>query len=115
ERDNSGEITENDGFSVVAAIRITQPFSTPGNRASCCALVNRWISSRNNTVETPYRSRAERAASITSRTSFTPAFTADSSTNLRPELCAIACARVVFPVPGGPHRITETEPWVSEF
>ena len=32
ERDSSGEITENDGFSVVAAIRMTQPFSTPGQQ-----------------------------------------------------------------------------------
>ncbi len=59
-------MTENDGFSVVAATRMTQPFSTPGSRASCCALVNRWISSRNSTVETPYRSRVASASSITS-------------------------------------------------
>ncbi|MNY76657.1 hypothetical protein D3C86_2163110 [compost metagenome] len=53
ERDSSGEMTENDGFSVVAAIRITQPFSTPGRRASCCAFVKRWISSRNRIVVCP--------------------------------------------------------------
>ncbi len=53
DRESNGEMTENEGFSVVAATRMTQPFSTPGSRASCCALVNRWISSRNNTVETP--------------------------------------------------------------
>ncbi|MDF2667398.1 MAG: hypothetical protein K0R81_3248, partial [Microbacterium sp.] len=29
-------MTENEGFSVVAAIRTTQPFSTPGRSASCC-------------------------------------------------------------------------------
>jgi hypothetical protein len=53
DRDSSGEITENDGFSVVAAIRITQPFSTPGSSASCCALVKRWISSRKRIVDWP--------------------------------------------------------------
>ena len=57
ERDSSGEMIENDGFSVVAAMRMTQRFSTPGSRASCWALVKRWISSRNRTVWRPYRSR----------------------------------------------------------
>ena len=32
DRDSSGEITENEGFSVVAAISTTQPFSTPGQQ-----------------------------------------------------------------------------------
>ncbi len=110
DRDSSGEMTENDGFSVVAAIRMIQPFSTPGSSASCWAFENRWISSRNSTVVTPYRSRCDSACSSTLRTSATPAFTADSSTKLRPELCATACARVVLPVPGGPHRMTDTAP-----
>ena len=44
---------------------------------------------------------------MTSRTSRTPAVTADSSTNRRPDDRAIACASVVLPVPGGPHRMTE--------
>ena len=90
-------MTENDGFSVVAATRMTQPFSTPGSRASCWAFVNRWISSRKSTVESPYRSRLARASSMTCRTSRTPALTAESSTNLRPEERAIACAGVVLP------------------
>ncbi len=110
DRDSSGEITEKDGFSVVAATRITQPFSTPGSRASCCAFVKRWISSRNSTVASPYRSRLDSASSMTWRTSRTPAVTAESSTNLRPELCAIAFAIVVLPVPGGPHRMIEVAP-----
>ncbi len=46
-------MTENDGFSVVAATRITQPFSTPGRSASCCAFEKRWISSRKSTVVEP--------------------------------------------------------------
>ena len=53
ERDISGAITEKDGFSVVAATRVTQPFSTPGNSASCCVLLKRCTSSTNSTVETP--------------------------------------------------------------
>src|SRR5690606_10841489 len=48
--------------------------------------------------------------SMTSRTSLTPAVTAESSTKRRPELCAIACASVVLPVPGGPHRMRDTAP-----
>ena len=43
-------MTENDGFSVVAATRMITPFSTPGSSASCWALLNRWISSRKSTV-----------------------------------------------------------------
>ena len=44
---------------------------------------------------------------MTSRTSRTPAVTAESSTNRRPDDRAIAWASVVLPVPGGPHRITD--------
>ena len=43
----------NDGFSVVAATRMTVRFSTPGSSASCWALVKRWISSRKSTVWRP--------------------------------------------------------------
>ena len=77
---------ENGWVILVAATRMTQPFSTPGSSASCWALLKRWISSRKSTVDTPYRSRSACARSITSRTSFTPAVTADNSTNRRPEL-----------------------------
>ena len=35
------ELTENRGCAVGAAIRITQPFSTPGRSASGCAVVKR--------------------------------------------------------------------------
>ncbi len=41
ERDNKGEMTENDGFSVVAAISVTQRFSTAGNNESCWDLEKR--------------------------------------------------------------------------
>ncbi len=93
-------MTEKDGFSVVAATRMIQPFSTPGRSASCWAFVNRWISSRNSTVVSPYRSRDASACSMTSRTSFTPAVTAESSTNFRSDSAAIAFAMVVFPRAG---------------
>ena len=45
----------------------------------------------------PLASRA-----ITSRTSFTDADTAESSSNTAPVELAITRARVVFPLPGGP-------------
>ncbi|MDQ1358833.1 MAG: hypothetical protein QOG44_3206 [Acidimicrobiaceae bacterium] len=48
-----------------------------------------------------------RAPAMTSRTSFTPAVTAESPTNARRVAPAINRARVVFPVPGGPQRITD--------
>ena len=41
-------------------------------------------------------------------TIITPAVTAESSTKRRPLERAIACANVVLPVPGGPHKMTET-------
>lgn len=61
------------GFSVVAPIRVTQPFSTAANRESCCDLLKRWISSMNNMgfldVKSPPLCLA---LSITSLMSFTP-------------------------------------------
>jgi hypothetical protein len=89
ERDSSGEFTENDGFSVVAATRVTQRFSTLGSSASCWALEKRCTSSTNSTVSDPPVASRRRASSMTCRTSLTPAVTADSSTNLRPETVAI--------------------------
>ena len=89
ERDSSGEFTENDGFSVVAATSVTQRFSTLGSSASCWALVNRCTSSMNRTVSVPSVASRRRASSITARTSLTPAVTADSSTNRRPDVAAI--------------------------
>ena len=47
----------------------------------------------------PSRSRAR---AITSRTSFTDADTAESSSNAAPVDAATMRARVVFPEPGGP-------------
>ncbi len=110
DRESSGAMTAKLGFSVVAATRITVRSSTPGSSASCCALLKRWISSRNNTVCRPNRSRSRAACAITSRTSFTPAVTADNSTKRRPDAPATRCANVVFPVPGGPQRIADSGP-----
>ncbi len=35
ERDRSGEMTSNEGFSVVAPMRVMRPDSTWGKKASC--------------------------------------------------------------------------------
>ena len=37
QRDNRAELISNEGFSVVAPIKIILPFSTNGRKASCCA------------------------------------------------------------------------------
>src|SRR5450631_204212 len=110
DRESSGEITEKNGFSVVAAISVTRRFSTAGNRASCCVFENRCTSSMNSTVCVPFMPSWRRASSSTSRTSLTPALTADSSTNRRDVAWLTTCASVVLPVPGGPHRNTELPP-----
>src|SRR5690554_989110 len=41
QRDNKGEITSKEGFSVVAPINVTVPFSTAPNKESCCDLLKR--------------------------------------------------------------------------
>ena len=48
ERESSAALTSNEGFSVVAPIRTMSPDSTRGRKASCCALLKRWISSTND-------------------------------------------------------------------
>ena len=98
----SGALTAKNGFSVVAPTRITCPASTSGRRMSCWARLNRWISSRNNTVRSPAFPSRSRAASKIARTSLTPtpaAFTCSKWLRVCP---AITWASVVFPVPGGP-------------
>ena len=107
DRDSSGAITEKCGFSVVAATRVTQPFSTAGSSASCWVLEKRWTSSTNSTVDRPL-ARPRLASSITARTWATPALTADTSTKERPDSSATRWASVVLPVPGGPHSSTDT-------
>ena len=58
-------------------------------------------------VPLPCSPSSRRAPSTTSRTSFTPAVTADRGTNCLAVAVATTEARVVLPVPGGPHRMAE--------
>ena len=60
----------------------------------------------------PRRSSARAEAS---RTSFTVAVTADSCSNAFDVVRAMSWAMVVFPVPGGPQRITDDNrsAWIS--
>src|ERR1700676_1415628 len=101
-RDNSGEITSNEGFSVVAPINVMCPASTYGKNASCCALLNRCTSSTNTIVRCPDRDLRS-ATAITSFISLIPASTALNDTNSERVSRAINRASVVFPHPGGPH------------
>ncbi len=106
ERESSAELTSNDGFSVVAPISVTVPSSTYGSTASCWALLKRWISSMNSTVRRP-AARSFCASATTRRKSATPALTAESAAKCAPVWCAMMRARVVLPVPGGPHSTIE--------
>ena len=58
-------------------------------------------------VPRPCSPSSWRAPSTTSRTSFTPAVTADSGTKCLDVAAATTVASVVLPVPGGPHRMAE--------
>src|SRR5437763_1776020 len=100
-------MTEKYGFSVVAASSVTVRSSTAASNESCWVLLNRCTSSMNRMVGRPPARRSRRAASITARTSLTPADSADSATNRRSPAPAARCAMVVLPLPGGPHRITD--------
>ena len=101
-------MTSNDGFSVVAPINTIVPSSTAPSKASCCDLLKRCISSMNSIGASP-RENMEFpfALSMTSRTSFTPALTADKVWNSRFRERATILARVVLPTPGGPQRMNE--------
>ena len=103
---NAG-LTEKAGFSVVAPTSVMSPISTACNSASCCTVVNLCISSTKTTVARSSIESRRRAISITSRMSLTPAVTADSRSNSRLVVTAMSSASVVFPVPGGPHKMME--------
>ena len=60
----SALLTSKYGFSVVAPIRMTVPFSTHGSRASCCALLKRWTSSTKRIVRWPYCPRRSWAVAM---------------------------------------------------
>ena len=108
QRERRGVITSNEGFSVVAPMSITVPASTAPSRASCWALLKRWISSMKRIgAAGEVKSERLRAESMTSRTSFTPAVTADRVKNSREVLWAMILARVVLPTPGGPQSMKD--------
>ena len=102
-RESSGVLSEKYGFSVVAPISVTVPSSTAGSSTSCCAFDHRCTSSTKSTV----RKSPPRAPSITLRASATPEFTAESCISSAPTASASRWARVVLPVPAGPHRMID--------
>src|SRR4051812_13503698 len=102
-RESSAEMISNDGFSVVAPMSRMLPFSTCGRKASCCALLKRWISSTNTSVRVPYW-RARSGCAMTSFVSLIPLSTAENSRNSAWLERAVMCASVVLPVPGGPQN-----------
>ena len=107
ERESSAAFTSNDGFSVVAPMSTMSPASTRGRNASCCALLNRWISSMKTMVRRPVARRIRSASLITSRISLMPASTALKETNRALVVSAMMRASVVLPVPGGPQRMID--------
>ena len=114
ERDSSGETTENDGFSVVAATSSTSRSSTAPSSASCWVLENRCTSSMNSTVCCPRsragagRRRSRRAAPSRPTTARTARRSAGSCRRPHPPArTARSRASVVFPVPGGPCSSTD--------
>ncbi len=107
EREISGAFTSKYGFSVVAPMRTTSRSSTACSRASCCDLLNRWISSMNRMVRRPSKESRSRASSIARRMSATPEVTADTSQNAALVVFAMTRARLVFPEPAGPYRMSE--------
>ena len=107
ERESSAAFTSNEGFSVVAPIRTMSPDSTRGRKASCCALLKRWISSMKRIVRRPERRRASSASAITSRISLMPDSTALNVMKCARVTFAITRASVVLPVPGGPQRMID--------
>ena len=110
QRESRAPLTSKDGFSVVAPTRTMSPRSTCGRKASCWALLKRWISSTKTRVRRPVRWRSAAARAISSRISLMPESTAEYGTKASPEACASRRARVVFPTPGGPQRMSD---WVS--
>src|SRR5450759_4302258 len=103
----SGALTSKNGFSVVAPTSTTRRSSTACSRASCCDLLNRWISSMNRIVRCPENVRRSRAASMERRMSATPDVTAETSAKNALVVLAMTFARLVLPLPAGPYRISE--------
>ena len=107
ERDSRAAFTSNDGFSVVAPTSTISPASTRGRKASCCALLNRWISSMNTIVRRPVVRISRSASAMTSRISLMPDSAALNDTKRALVISAMIRASVVLPVPGGPQRMMD--------
>ena len=101
QRESSALLSANEGFSVVAPMNITVPFSIRGRNASCCVLLKRWTSSTKSTVERP-RSRLNSASFAASLMSAMPAVTAEMTIDLALTRAVRIFASVVLPVPFGP-------------
>ena len=67
QRESRAALTSKYGFSVVAPISVISPLSTAGRSASCCALLKRWISSRNRIVRRAVRCRGGHAPAAARR------------------------------------------------
>ena len=107
QRESSAPLISNDGFSVVAPMSVIVPASTWGRKASCWVRLKRWISSTKRMVRCRWSRLRSRAAATISRISFTPPSTAEKGTKTAPVRSATMCASVVFPVPGGPQRMSD--------
>ena len=103
DRDSSGETTEKNGFSVVAAISTMVRSSTAPSSESCWVLGEPvHLVDEQHGLLAGATAAGRGASSMTARTSLTPAETADSCAKCRPMVPATSVARVVLPVPGGP-------------
>src|SRR5271170_5096312 len=123
QRDNRALCTLNEGFSVVAPISVTVPFSTGPRKTSCWLLLNLeresavscqvlkaeetdlWISSQNRIVFLPARPSSLLASAKIFLHSATPELVLFISMKRLPTILAITLAMVVFPVPALPQRI----------
>ncbi len=108
ERESSAAFTSNDGFSVVAPMSTMSPASTRGRKASCCALLKRWISSTKTIVRAP----AAAAARLRRRHDLLDLLDAgehgaERARSAPAVISAMMRASVVLPVPGGPHRMID--------
>ena len=104
---NRGGFTSKKGFSVVAPMSTTSPSSTAGNSTSCWDLLKRCTSSMKSMVPLPCSPRRRWASARASRTSLTPAAVAESVIRCLAVVSASRRARLVLPVPAGPHRIDD--------
>src|SRR5436305_2444782 len=123
QRDNRALCTLNEGFSVVAPISVTVPFSTGPRKTSCWLLLNleresvvsltgvkkgrtdRWISSQNIIVFLPARPSSLLASAKIFLHSTTPELVLFISMKRLPTILAITLAMIVLPVPALPQRI----------